>query len=150
KTFGDNVAEKAKGFTRGAFDNTRLVLGNQRGSVGKGVSNSKEVKTLNEWLGEDKELLGEVKRWYDEKAEWWGIDPENTKVFYRTTGEVKEIRKLPGESGGHHPHGLALGGATGQKLTLTGETAKIKNTTHSQVTGLQRRVINRIKKQINK
>ncbi|MDD2401769.1 MAG: hypothetical protein PHD60_06140 [Clostridia bacterium] len=37
KTFGDNVAEKAKGFTRGAFDNTRLVLGNQRGSVGGNV-----------------------------------------------------------------------------------------------------------------
>ncbi|MDD2401759.1 MAG: hypothetical protein PHD60_06090 [Clostridia bacterium] len=37
KTFGDNVAEKAKGFTRGAFDNTRLVLGNERGSVGGNV-----------------------------------------------------------------------------------------------------------------
>ncbi|MDD2402721.1 MAG: hypothetical protein PHD60_11080 [Clostridia bacterium] len=38
KTFDDNVTEKAKGFTRGAFDNTRLVLGNERGSVGEGVS----------------------------------------------------------------------------------------------------------------
>ncbi|MDD2401761.1 MAG: hypothetical protein PHD60_06100 [Clostridia bacterium] len=37
KTFGDNIAEKAKGFTRGVFDNTRLVLGNQRGSVGGNV-----------------------------------------------------------------------------------------------------------------
>ncbi|MGL5151441.1 MAG: hypothetical protein ACRC7N_12810, partial [Clostridium sp.] len=114
----------------------------------KGVSNPKEVKKLNEWLSDDKKLLDEVTDWYKDKPEWWGIDPENSDVFYRTPDEVKEIRKKVGESGGHHPHGLALGGAEGQKLTPTGETAKVKNPTHSQVTGLQRRVINRIKKQL--
>ncbi|MBD7912091.1 hypothetical protein [Clostridium cibarium] len=50
------------------------------------------------------------------------------------------------ESGGHHPHGLELGGTEGQILTLQLKTAKIKNPKHSEVTDLQRRVINRIKK----
>ena len=112
----------------------------------KGSGKHKQVKKLNEWLADDKELLAEITEWYNEKPEWWGIDPQNTDVFYRTPQEVKEIRKKAGESGGHHPHGLALGGPEGQKLTPTGETAKVKNPTHSQVTGLQRRVINRIKK----
>ena len=93
-------------------------------------------------------MLDEVTEWYNERPEWWGIDPENTDVFYRTPQEVKEIRKNVGESGGHHPHGLALGGPKGQTLTPTGETVKSKNPTHSQVTGLQRRVINKIKKYI--
>ncbi|NLL74108.1 MAG: hypothetical protein GX237_11355 [Clostridiales bacterium] len=57
-------------------------------------------------------------------------------------------RKLPGESGGHHPHGLALGGPTGQKLTQTGETLFNKNPMHSKVTGLQRKIINNIKKKL--
>ena len=34
---------------------------------------------------------------------------------------------MVGESVGHHPHGFVLGGPTGQKLTPTGETGKIKN-----------------------
>lgn len=93
----------------------------------------------------DPDLLNECKDWYNNKPEWWGIDPENTQVFYRNQKEVAEIRKMAGESGGHHPHGLALGGPTGQKLTPTGETRRIKNQTHSQVTGLQRKVINKIK-----
>ena len=69
-------------------------------------------------------------------------------VYYRTTDEVKNIRKKSGESGGHHPHGLALGGPEGQTLTITGEIGKVKNPKHSKVTGLQKRVINRIKKQL--
>ncbi|MDD2402837.1 MAG: hypothetical protein PHD60_11675 [Clostridia bacterium] len=51
KTFGDNVAEKAKGFTRGAFDNTRLVLGNERGSIGGTVG-----RNVGEGVGEVKLL----------------------------------------------------------------------------------------------
>ncbi|MDD2402724.1 MAG: hypothetical protein PHD60_11095 [Clostridia bacterium] len=63
KTFGDNIAEKAKGFTRGAFDNTRLVLGNGRGSVGKNAGggtgdnvvyralNQKDADRLSQGLG---------------------------------------------------------------------------------------------------
>lgn len=114
----------------------------------EGAGNPKEVKKLKEWLSDDKELLDEVTEWYKERPEWWSIDPDNTDVFYRTQDEVKEIRKKAGESGGHHPYGLGLGGPEGKKLTPTGETAKVKNPTHSKVTGLQRRVINRIKKKL--
>lgn len=84
---------------------------------------------------------------YKENPEWWGIDPDNTPVFYRSKSEVDAIRKKPGESGGHHPHGLALGGKEGQTLTQTNETRYNKNPMHSKITGLQRRVINVIKKQ---
>ena len=112
----------------------------------QGIVRPQQVKKLIDWLDNDKELLNEVSEWFKEKPEWWGIDPENTDVFYRPPQEVKEIRSKAGESGGHHPHGLALGGPEGQRLTPTGETAMIKNPTHSQVTGLQRRVLNRIKK----
>lgn len=115
-----------------------------RGCKG-GSKGSRNSKTLNEWLENEPDLLEECSNWYNNKPEWWGIDPENTQVFYRTPDEVAQIRKLAGESGGHHPHGLALGGPTGQKLTQTGETRKVKNPTHSQVTGLQRKVINKIK-----
>ena len=111
----------------------------------KGERGAGESKTLNDWLKDDPELLEECNNWYKNNPEWWGIDPDNTQVFYRTPDEVAEIRKLAGESGGHHPHGLALGGPIGQKLTQTGETRKFKNPTHSQVTGLQRKVINKIK-----
>ena len=95
-------------------------------------------KKLREWLSDNKDLLEEVTKWYNDSPELWGIDPDKTDVFYRLQSEVREIRKKPGESGGHHPHGLGLDGPEGQKLTLTGETAKVKNHTHSQVTGLQR------------
>ena len=42
-------------------------------------------------------------------------------------------------------YGLALGGPEGQKLTITNETRKVKNKTHSQVTSLQRKIIRIIK-----
>lgn len=67
------------------------------------------------------------------------------QYFIEKKDEVSKIRKLAGERGGHHPHGLALGGPIGQKLTQTGETRKVKNPIHSRVTGLQKRVINKIK-----
>ena len=102
-------------------------------------------KTLNEWLEDDPDLLKECNNWYNNNPEWWGIDPQKTQVFYRKPEEVAKIRKLSGERGGHHPHGLALGGPIGQKLTQTGETRKVKNLMHSRVTGLQRKVINKIK-----
>jgi uncharacterized protein RhaS with RHS repeats len=106
-----------------------------------------DAKTLNEWLKDDSELLEEVTNMYNENPEWWGIDPENTPVFYRPKDEVDAIRAKPGESGGHHPHGLALGGPEGQLLTPTNETRTEKNPQHSAVTGTQRRVITVIKKQ---
>lgn len=93
-------------------------------------------------------MLKECSDWYNNKPEWWSIDSDNTQVFYRTPDEVAEIRKMTGESGGHHPHGLALGGPKGQRLSSTGETRKNKNRTYSQVTGLQRKVINIIKDQL--
>lgn len=82
---------------------------------------------------------------YNDSPEWWGIDPDSTPVFYRDKSAVDAIRVKSGESGGHHPHGLALGGSEGQTLTPTGETRYNKNPTHSKVTGLQRRTINVIK-----
>ena len=106
------------------------------------------AKTLNEWLKDNPELLKEVTDYYKKFPEWWGIDPNSDLVFYRTKNEVDEIRKLSGESGGHHPWGLALGSPIGQDLTITNETRTNKNPTHSKVTGLQKRVINVIKKQI--
>jgi hypothetical protein len=60
--------------------------------------------------------------------------------------EVDEIRRLPGESGGHHPHGLALSGAQGQTLTPTGETRYWKNPEHVRAANLQRRILRIIKR----
>lgn len=53
---------------------------------------------------------------YRDSPEWWGIDPDSTPVFYRDRDEVNAIRRKSGESSGHHPHGLALGGPEGQML----------------------------------
>ena len=117
-------------------------------SADTGVSEAVTAKVLKEWLVDVPDLIEETRRWYKEKPEWWGIDPDNTLVFYRTTSQVEEIRALKGESGGHHPHGLALGGPMGQDLTKTGETRTEKNPTHNEVTGLQRRVIREIKKKM--
>lgn len=103
-------------------------------------------KPLDEWLEGNPELLEECRRRFKEAPGWWGIDPEQTPVFYRPPDEVKVIRCKPGESGGHHPHGLALGGPEGQTLTETGETRTSKNPMHTEVTTLQRRVIREIKK----
>ncbi|MCF0116184.1 MAG: hypothetical protein HUJ56_12615, partial [Erysipelotrichaceae bacterium] len=104
-------------------------------------------KTLNQWLKDEPELLDECRDMYENNPEWWSIDPDNTEVFYRNPSEVADIRRKPGESGGHHPHGLGLGGPEGQVLTATNETRKIKNPMHSKVTSLQRKVINVIKNQ---
>jgi RHS repeat-associated protein len=102
-------------------------------------------KTLAEWLKDSPDLLKEARDLYKTSPEWQGIDPDNTPVFYRDKADVDIIRAKPGESGGHHPHGLALGGPEGQKLTITNETRKIKNPDHSKATGFQRKVINKIK-----
>ncbi len=107
-----------------------------------------KAKSLKEWLKDDPDLLKEVTESYEKHPEWWGIHPEKDKVFYRDKTAVDAIRAKPGESGGHHPWGLALGGPEGQKLTITNETRTVKNPEHSAVTGLQRRVINVIKKQL--
>ena len=124
------------------------VLADTIQAVTAGVGGADTAKVLKEWLVDAPDLIEETRKWYKEKPEWWGIDPDNTLVFYRTTGQVEEIRALKGESGGHHPHGLALGGPVGQDLTKTGETRTEKNPTHSEVTGLQRRVIREIKKKM--
>lgn len=105
-----------------------------------------ETKTLAEWLLDEPDLLEEARNQFREKPAWQGIDPDNSPVFYRSKEEVEAIRAKPGESGGHHPHGLALGGPEGQKLTLTGETRTVKNAEHSAATSLQRRLIRAIKR----
>lgn len=102
-------------------------------------------KSLTELLKGRPDLLAECTRMYEEKPQWWGIDPTQPIVFYRSQDEVKAIRAKSGESGGHHPHGLALGGPEGQTLTPTGETRTYKNPEHTAVTTLQRRVISAIK-----
>jgi hypothetical protein len=83
-----------------------------------------------------------------EQPEWWGIDPDTTPVRYIPKAEVDKIRALVGESPGHHPHGLALGGPQGQTLTPTGETRLIKNQNHTAATNLQRRIIRIIRQQM--
>lgn len=102
-------------------------------------------KPLCEWLSDRPDLLDEARNLYQTEPEWQGIDPDKTPVFYRCKDDVDAIRAQPGESGGHHPHGLALGGPPGQKLTPTNETKKCKNKCHSKATGFQRRLINAIK-----
>lgn len=105
------------------------------------------TKTLAEWLKDHPDILQEARDKFKDVPEWQGIDPDSSPVFYRPKSEVDAIRAKPGESGGHHPHGLALGGPEGQILTITNETRKIKNPKHSAATGLQRRIINIIKAQ---
>jgi RHS repeat-associated protein len=105
------------------------------------------TKTLAEWLKDHPDLLNEAREMYKSSPEWQGIDPDKTPVFYREKADVDIIRAKAGESGGHHPHGLALGGPEGQKLTITNETRTVKNPDHSRATGFQRKVINKIKYQ---
>ncbi|REJ96412.1 MAG: RHS repeat protein [Planctomycetota bacterium] len=105
-------------------------------------------KPLSEWLKDDPELLDELRTEFKNNPEWQGIDPDSTPVFYRPKAEVDAIRAKQGESGGHHPHGLALGGPEGQTLTPTNESITKKNPLHSKATALQRKVINRIRNQI--
>jgi hypothetical protein len=82
---------------------------------------------------------------YNRAPEWQGIDPDSTPVFYRNPAQVREIRALAAESGGHHPHGLALGGPIGQRLTVTGESRTQKNQQHTDATKLQNEIIRKIK-----
>ena len=102
-------------------------------------------KPLSELLDGDQELLQETREQFLKNPEWQGIDPDKTPVFYRPKAEVDKIRSKAGESGGHHPHGLALGGPEGQVLTPTGETRTYKNPLHTAATSLQRRIINIIR-----
>jgi hypothetical protein len=108
------------------------------------------TKTLAQWLVNSKALLEETRDWFKNRPDWWSINPDETPVFYRPKAEADAIRAQLGESGGHHPHGLALGGPEGQTLTWTGESVdpRVVNETHSQVTGLQMRVINAIRRQL--
>ncbi len=105
-----------------------------------------EKKPLAGWLPDEPELLNEARREHAARPDWQGIDPDSTPVYLRPRDEVEEIRKKPGESGGHHPHGLALGGPEGQRLTTTGDTRDKVNPDHARASGLQRRLINAIKK----
>lgn len=103
-----------------------------------------KAKTLAEWLKDYPELLEEARRAFKDTPEWQGIDPDNTPVFYRPKAACDAIRAKPGESGGHHPHGLALGGPEGQVLTPTGDGGGWVNPKHSSATGLQVRIKNKI------
>jgi hypothetical protein len=103
-------------------------------------------KTLAQWLKNEPKLLEEAHQQFKKSPQWQGIDPEKTNVFLRAKEEVAAIRSKVGESGGHHPHGLALGGPEGQTLTQTGETLTIKNPDHSAATGFQKRIINAIRR----
>ena len=143
------TAKAPPSFSMGDWWRQALDLGSKDSDVlPKVVNSSLEGKTLTEWLSPNNpELLHEAHQAFVDGPEWQGIDPDNTKVFYRSQDAVKAIRKKSGESGGHHPHGLALGGPEGQILTPTGEAGRWKNPTHSIVTGLQRRLIKEIRRQ---
>ncbi|WP_242499326.1 hypothetical protein [Flavobacterium sp. 140616W15] len=82
---------------------------------------------------------------FKNNPQWQGIDPDKTKIQYVDKATVDDIRKKKGESVGHHPHGLALDGPEGQKLTITNETQKIKNPLNSLATKMQRQLIKRLK-----
>ncbi len=127
----------------------RQFRGNAEGAETQhGASYEQRGKTLAEWLFDEPELLAELHKLHQERSEWQGIDPNSSDVFYRSRVEVQRIRNKKGESGGHHPHGLALGGPEGQKLTHTGERGAgyKKNPDHSAATALQTKVIRVIKK----
>lgn len=55
---------------------------------------------------------------------------------------------MKGEGPGHHPHGLALGGMPGQKLTHTGEKGRGKAKRHTEATNFHNELIRAIKARI--
>jgi RHS repeat-associated protein len=89
--------------------------------------------TLRDWLRAAPDLLQDAIDFYNSAPDWFGIDPNNDPVRYRSKEENKEFRNLPEEKGkrGHHPHAVSLGGPPGQKRTPTGETRKWKNPKHT-------------------
>jgi len=123
----------------------------ERGALDPGIAirwKDRASKTLSEWLKDKPDLLQEAKTQFETAPEWQGIDPQKAPVSYVPKDVVDALRAQPGESGGHHPHGLALGGELGQKLTPTGETRTVKSPEHSAATALQRRIIRAIKEQL--
>jgi hypothetical protein len=127
---------------------TGVLVHNSGDCSEDGDDDSPETKTLAEWLKDEPDLLNEARQAYEESPQWQGINPDEDPVFYRSQAEVQAIRDKSGESGGHHPHALALGGPEGQQLTQTGDTRSYKNKDHSAVGGLHRRIINKIKPQL--
>jgi len=107
-----------------------------------GNKGSKKAQTLEQWLKDNPDLLAKAHDQFNINPQWQGIDPATTPVFYRSKADVDAIRAMPGESSGHHPHGLALGGPEGQTLTITGETRTMRNLDHNAATTLQRQIIN--------
>jgi RHS repeat-associated protein len=94
---------------------------------------------LRDWLRAAPDLLQDALDWYMSHPEWQGMNPDSTPVRYTPKDEVNKIRRMPGESGGHHPHPLSLGGPPGQTLTPTGERRGLpKNPTHTRMTNLGR------------
>jgi RHS repeat-associated protein len=106
------------------------------------------IMTLVEWLDDAQDLLQLARDWHQAFPQWQGIDPDKTPVKYVPQDKVREIRRMPGESPGHHPHPLGLGGPPGQLLTKTGETLTKKNPFHRAVTNLHNDIIRHIKKKI--
>ena len=115
-----------------------------------GESGARETKTLAQWLEGHPDLLEEARERFKANPKWQGIDPDSSPVFYRTESEVKAIRNKAGESPGHHPHGLALGGPPGQELTATGETGRTtpRNPLHTDASNFQSRILRAIKAQL--
>ena len=101
--------------------------------------------TLAKLFADSPDFVQNLRQLHKTEPQWQGIDPDKDLVFYRTQTEVNAIRRKPGEQGGHHPWGLALGGPEGQTLTKTNETRKNKNPKHSAATALQRKIIKRLK-----
>jgi hypothetical protein len=127
-----------------------LSTPSRAGDIDSGVmlaTNNSDAKTLKEWLHDDPALLKQARDMHENIPEWQGINPDKTPVYYRNQDEVNKIRRLTGEKGRHHPHGLALGGPEGQTLTQTGETRAYKNPLHTEATAFQRKLIRKIREQ---
>jgi RHS repeat-associated protein len=130
----------------------------ETGAIGTNVENISKssrraatqpvTKTLAEWLVDEPELLAQAREMFVNNPEWQGINPDSTPVTYRPRDQVAEIRALPGEAPGHHPHGLALNGPAGQRLTATGDTRTLRNPSHVQATNFQRQLIRVIKRKL--
>jgi RHS repeat-associated protein len=107
-----------------------------------------QTKPLQEWLKDYPDVLKKATEQHEAAPEWQGIEPQSAHVRYVPEDQVRQIRKMPGESGGHHPHSLALGGPPGQEITPTNETRTVKNEAHKEATKLQMEIIRIVKKQL--
>ena len=54
--------------------------------------NYENRESLSEWLENNSDLLDETRNMYSNSPEWFGINPDNIQIYYRTPDEVALIR----------------------------------------------------------